>query len=265
MDRTVKPFGRGRAARHLLACAAASALLITGCSSGSGGEPDDGEPPAASPTPEPVRFTDLPNACRTVDAETVEKVVPEASDDKGEELPSENVAVTSTCLWSGLDGYDFRSLTVTLKRFDSDLSLGSGDSRAGQYLESQTAEITEDEANEKVKEAELAELGDESVSIGFTAEKKNGDSSREFRQHRVVTRSANVVVTVDYAGTGFESADLPSADDVRKGAEVVASEVLAAVDATADAEGDGATDDGGNGDAGDGEDGATEEDDEQDA
>lgn len=189
-----------------------------------------------------MRFADLPNACHTVDAETIAEVVPEASDEKGEELPSENVAVTSICLWSGLDGYDFRSLTVTLKRFDSDLSLGSGDSRADQYLLAQTAEVLDDESHEDVAESELGDLGDAAVTIGFTAEKENGDTSREFRQHRVVSRTANVVVTVDYAGTGFESGELPSAEDVKKAAEQVAGQSVTSLETAADEAEDGDAD-----------------------
>jgi hypothetical protein len=238
MDRTVTPLSRRRGAGTLLACAVASAaLLVPGCSSNPGKGPGEGESPAAAPTPEAVRFADLPNACRTLDVETIAAVVPKASNEKGDELPSENVTLTSTCLWSGLDGYDFRSLTVTLKRFESDLALGTGDERAGKYLRAQTAEIVDDEANEDVAEAEVAELGDESVGIAYTAEKENGERSRNFRQHRVVTRTANVVVTVDYAGTGFEGGDLPSAKSVKKSAVRAATESVAAM-ATTEGEGD---------------------------
>lgn len=230
------PLSRTRGAGTLLACATASVLLITGCSSDSGEDTSDNAA-VAEPTPEPVRFAELPNACRTVDPETIEEVVPKASNDKGEELASNDVNATGTCLWTGLDGYDFRSLTVTLKRFDSNLTLGSGDARAEQFLQTQVDEITGDEDNEDVDDSQLPDLGDEAVTIAYAAEKESGDATRDFQQQRVVSRLANVVVTVDYAGTGFEGGDMPSADAIREAAERVAADSITSLDAAEDAEG----------------------------
>ncbi|WP_130799331.1 DUF3558 domain-containing protein [Streptomyces otsuchiensis] len=238
MDRNVSPLGSHlRGAGTVLAAAVASALLLTGCSSdsGDGGDTGDDAPASEEQAPEAVRFTELPNACETVEGATIEEVVPEASDEKGEELPSADVTSTNACLWSGLDGYDFRSLTVTLKRFDSDAALGAGDSRAETFLQAQGAEITDDETNEDIVDSRPEDLGDEAVSLAFTAEKASGDTSREFRQHRVVVRTANVVVTVDYAGAGFEDAELPEASAIQEGAERIASDAVAHLDALPDA------------------------------
>ena len=44
-----------------------------------------------------------------------------------------------------------------------------------------------------------------------------------------MARSANVVVTVDYAGAGFESGKTPGADDLKKNAEKAAKEALASL------------------------------------
>jgi hypothetical protein len=68
------------------------------------------------------------------------------------------------------------------------------------------------------RESELGDLGDAAVTIGFTAEKENGDTSREFRQHRVVSRTANVVVTVVnmspvHTHSGFFTVLPPNATD----------------------------------------------------
>jgi hypothetical protein len=237
MDRTVTPPRRRAGTGTLLTCAVAvaSVLLAAGCSSDSGTTSDPTQSPAAAPTPEPVRFSTLPNACATLDKKTIGEVVPEAGNAKGEELPSSDVDATGTCLWSGLDGYDFRSLTVTLKRFESDLSLGSGDERAGEFVTYLAAEVTEDEANKDVAEEAVEDLGDEAVTLAYTAKKKNGDTSRKLRLQRVVTRTANVVVTVDYSGGHFDGGDLPSAKEIKKAAERVAAESVAAVNAAGEA------------------------------
>lgn len=236
MDRNVRPLaGSLRGAGPALAAAVSAVLLLGACSSDSAGDSaagTDDAPAADEPgTPEEVRYAELPNACETLGDDIIDEVVPEAGEEK--ELPSADVAATSACIWSGLDGYDFRSLTVTLKRFDSDPALGGGDARAETFLQAQTAEIADDPAVEDVVESAPEGVGDQAVGLAFTSEKTSGDSERDFRQQRMVVRTANAVVTVDYAGTGFEDADLPSADAIEEGAERVASEVVAYLESQA--------------------------------
>ncbi|MDT0442125.1 DUF3558 domain-containing protein [Streptomyces johnsoniae] len=222
-----------RFAVRALAWAALPVMLVAGCSSDSGDDTTDDEPaPSASPTPDPVRFATLPEPCSTVGEETVGETVPEADPAAGETLSSSDTSASGACLWSGLDDYQFRSLTVALRRFDSDLSIGSGDERAGEYLQQMAEEVSGDDANRDVESAELAETGDAAVTMGYSVTKESEDGEQDYRQHRVVARTGNVVVTVDYSGAGFEGDDMPGADSVREAAETAAREAVAAVDAT---------------------------------
>ncbi|SFC28143.1 hypothetical protein [Streptomyces aidingensis] len=248
MDRTASTPGRSRRARRALAWAIAPALMIGACSS----PPEDNDSPkpsaSATPAPEPVRFSTLPNPCRTVSEETAERVVPGTENPAGEELSSADTTRSGACLWTGLkenkeeQTYHFRSLTLSLKRFDSEPSLGSGDDRASLYLQDQVAEIMEDEANTGAKPAELAETGDEAVTIAYSVKKKDGEETNEYRQQRVVARTGNAVLTVDLYGAGMQETKPPSAESVKKSAELVIDEALAALDAEADAPAEDSTD-----------------------
>ncbi|GAA4660667.1 hypothetical protein GCM10023347_10260 [Streptomyces chumphonensis] len=221
--------------RRALALVAVPALLVTGC---LGGGDDDAKAPAEKPSaeaekssepkPEPVKFSELPDACKTVPGKTIEDIVPEAENEKGKNLKSKDTDSYTSCLWSGLDEYDYRSLFVSLRRYDSVLDVGSGDDRAARSAASEVEKITGDKANKKVEEKALKDLGDEATTIGFDSEEK-GDDGGDYRNQRVVARTANVVVVVDYSGTGFEDADNPKADEIRKGAEKAAEQVVAAV------------------------------------
>ncbi|TDC21535.1 DUF3558 domain-containing protein [Streptomyces sp. 8K308] len=247
MDRTAsrRPASRRPASRfavRALALAALPVLLVTGCSSSSDSSDDatrDNEPESVAPTPEPVRFEGLPEPCQTIGQDTIGEVVPQADPESGETLSSSDTSTSAACLWSGLDDFQFRSLTVALRRFDSDLSLGSGDERATAYVQQMVDEITGDDANRDVESAELAETGDAATSIAYTVTKtgEEDEDEQDYRQQRVVSRVGNVVLTLDYSGAGFEGDDMPSADSVREAAETAAREAVAAVDASADASG----------------------------
>ncbi|WP_031511465.1 DUF3558 domain-containing protein [Streptomyces megasporus] len=222
-----------RTAVRTLACAAVPMLLVAGCSGGSG-EDDSAKPSpsvstsSAPPSPAPVKFTTLPDPCKTLSKKTIGDVVPEAKE-AGKNLGSKDADGYGTCLWSGLDGYQYRTLTVSLKRFDSDVTLGSGDERAAEYAGQQVAAVSKDEANEKVKDAPLDGVGDQATSISFETEKKSGKKTEDYRKQRVVAVTGNVVVTVDYEGAGFESDKTPKAEDIRKGAEKAAKEAVEAI------------------------------------
>jgi hypothetical protein len=224
----------GRPVRTL-ACAAVAvpALLLAGCSSDSGGEgggsaaSDEGG--GSSKSAAPVRYKELPDACKTLSKDTVKKLTPKTENPSGKRIGSGNTTDSGSCLWSGLDKFDYRQLTISLKRFESDASRGSGDKLAAAYLDQQTAALKEDKSNKGVKSSPAGGIGDTATSIGYEVEKKDGKKSEEFREHRVVARSSNVVVTVDYAGAGFESGKLPSADELKKNAERAASEASASL------------------------------------
>ncbi|MCX2968919.1 MULTISPECIES: DUF3558 family protein [Streptomyces] len=232
---TSSPAARAGAVRlrRALALAAVPVLLVAGCSGGSDDKGGEAAPsPSASsapPEPEPVKFAELPDACSVLPKKTVEDVVPGVENEKGKALRSKDTDTYTSCLWTGLDEYDYRSLTVSLRRYESDLTLGTGDERAAQYAEEQVAKVGGDEAHASVKEAPLEGVGDSATGVGFDAEVKDGDAAGEYRHQFIAARTANVVVTVDYSGTGFEDAKTPSADAIREGAEKAAKAAVAGV------------------------------------
>ena len=210
---------------------AVPALLVAGCSSDSGGgssssaPSDDGGKASAAP----VKFTELPDACKTVSRDTVKKLTPKTDNASGKRIGSGNTKDSGSCLWSGLDKFDYRQLTVSLKRFESDASRGSGNELAGTFLTQQADAIKSDKSHKELKSSPAGGIGDKATSFSYKVEKNDGKKSEDFREHRIVARSANVVVTVDYAGAGFESGKTPGADDLKKNAEKAAKEALASL------------------------------------
>ncbi|MDK1475384.1 DUF3558 domain-containing protein [Streptomyces sp. 549] len=230
-QRTARP--RGAAVRRALALAAVPVLLVAGCSSGGdGGSKEAAEPSAApssaAPSPEPVKFTTLPDPCQSLGRDLVQEVVPKAP--PGKNLGSKDADAYTSCLWSGLDDFEYRALSVSFRRFDSDTGLGSGDERATEYAAQQVEAATRDESHKGVKDSPLKDLGDAATNVAYDTAKKDGKKSEDYREQRTVVRSANVVITVDYSGAGFEDAKTPSADSIGKGAEKVAEKALSALD-----------------------------------
>ncbi|GAA2416806.1 hypothetical protein GCM10010420_53840 [Streptomyces glaucosporus] len=222
-----------RTAVRTLVCAAVPMLLVAGCSGGSGEDDSPKPSPSAStssapPSPAPVKFTTLPDPCKTLSKKTVRDVVPEAKE-TGKNLGSKDTDGYGTCLWSGLDGYQYRALTVSLRRFDSDVTLGSGSERAAEYAGQQVAAISQEKGNKKVKDTPVDGIGDQATSVAFETEKKNGKKSEDYREQRIVALTGNVVVTVDYEGAGFETAGTPSAKDIREGAEKAAKDAVKSI------------------------------------
>jgi hypothetical protein len=236
MPRTAQRTSQRRSPRlaRTLACAAVAvpALLIAGCSSDSGGEgggsaaSDEG---GKSKEAAPVKFKGLPDACKTVSKDTVKKLTPKTDNASGKRIGSGNTQDSGSCLWSGLDKFDYRQLTVSLKRFDSDSSRGSGDKLAGTFLTQQADAVKSEKSIKELKSSPTSGIGEKSTSLSYKVDKKDGENSEEFREHRIVARSANVVVTVDYAGAGFESGKLPGADELKKNAQKAAEEAVASL------------------------------------
>lgn len=218
------------------ACAAVAlpVLLVAGCSSEPGGGAAKSSPSAdgeSTPSAAPVKYKTLPDACKTLSKNTVKDLAPETDDEGGKRIGTGDAAQSGSCLWSGLDKFDYRQLTVSLKRFDSDPSRGTGDKLAAAYLDQQVQDLKADKANKNVKAAPAKGLGDEATSVRYDLEKKNGkDNSEDFREQRTLVRSANVVLLVDYEGAGFEDSELPSADSLAEKAAKAAKEAVAAVE-----------------------------------
>ncbi|SCK55745.1 Protein of unknown function [Streptomyces sp. WMMB 714] len=233
MPRTAQRTSSRSATRsaRTLACAALvlPALLVAGCSSDSGEEPASSEQGESTPSAAPVKFKELPDACKTLSKDTVKKLTPKTDNASGKRIGAGNTQDSGSCLWSGLDKFDYRQLTVSLKRFDSDASRGSGDKLAGAFLQQQVDGLKTDKANKDLKTEPVKGIGEQATAVSYEVDKKDGKKSEAFREERLVVRQANVVVSVDYSGAGFEDAKLPKADDLGKNAEKAAKEAVASL------------------------------------
>jgi hypothetical protein len=207
-------------------------MLVAGCSSSTGSDDsaaaDGGQTSAeagSSPGVAPAKFAKLPQACEALAGKTIEELVPKAKSKSGTVGKSADINSRATCSWNGLDGYQYRWLDVSFQRFSSDLALGSGDSRAKDYFNKQvgTAKSTPDARN--LKTGTAAGVGDEATTLSYDLRKSKDD----FKNQTIVARTANVVVTLNYNGTGYEDAKPPKAADLLKDAEAAIKKALVAV------------------------------------
>ncbi|WP_019549520.1 hypothetical protein [Streptomyces sulphureus] len=224
------------APRHVrtLLCAAAAlpVLLVTGCSSDSDGDQDSAAPSASASesaeAPAPAKIKELPDSCKSIKKKTVDSLVPGAENAGGKRVGSGDVGDFNSCLWTGLKKYDYRQLVVTMKRFDSDESLGSGAKRAGEYLTSQAKSVEDNKDLKGAKKAAVKGLGDEATSFSYKTEKKATKKSKEdFQGQHLLVRKDNAVVSVEYEGAGFEGGKMPGADTVKENSEKAAKDALA--------------------------------------
>ncbi|GAA2076768.1 hypothetical protein GCM10009801_32510 [Streptomyces albiaxialis] len=216
-----------------LACAAVAlpVLLVAGCSSDSDNGGEDAPSASASKSKPakvaPAKFKELPDSCKSIGKGTVKDLVPKSDNEAGKRVGSGDANDSTSCLWSGLDKYDYRQLTISLKRFDSEASLGTGDKRAGRFLDERVGETMDNKDNKKTKQADVAGAGDQATSVSYETKKKDSKGkSEDFTGERFVARTANVVVTVDYEGAGFEDGKTPKAEDLKKKAEKAAKEAI---------------------------------------
>ncbi|MGW2089659.1 DUF3558 family protein [Streptomyces sp. NPDC001880] len=231
---------------RILACTAVPVMLVVaGCSSDSDDAKESGSSESsasasatkkAEPTVEPAKFAALPDPCKSISKKTVTSLVPSAKSKNGTAATSSDTSSRAGCSWNGLDdngvkGSQYRWLDVGFTRFDSDPSLGSGAERAQEDFDKQVAKAKAAEGAKKVAEAPVSGIGEQATKITYDLTK----TSEDFKYATVVARTENVVVTLTYNGAGYAGAKTPSADDILKGAEKAAKEVVASV---ADAESD---------------------------
>ncbi|MFI0821469.1 hypothetical protein ACH4TX_33815 [Streptomyces sp. NPDC021098] len=214
---------------RILACATVPVMLVAGCSSGSEDKKDaesSSRPssPSASPSVAAAKFSKLPDVCSALSGRTIDELVPKAKTKKGKALPSADTNTSATCLWNGLDGFKYRSLSLSMKLFPSDAGLGAGDKRAQEYATQQASKVTSAKGVKNPK-TEQAAIGDAATTVR-TEEKKDGD---DFRNQTVVARTANVVVTIEYDGAGYETEKTPDAKKLMEDAKSAAKEVVESV------------------------------------
>ncbi|MGA4840340.1 DUF3558 domain-containing protein [Streptomyces sp. G45] len=237
---------RQRLTRVLVGAAAVPVILFaSACSSddsGSGSDDakkDSGSSSSASPskgtggeapTVEKAAFAKLPEPCEVLSKKTLGELVPATKDKTGKTGTSDDVSTRGNCTWeslddNGVDGSQFRWLRVSLNRFDSDQSLGSGDKRARVNFTKQVADAQAVKGAKSVKTKPLQGTGDQATLVSYDVTK----DKETFKQQTLVTRVENAVVTVDYNGAGLAGDKEPDAADLAKAAEKAAKEAAAAV------------------------------------
>jgi len=224
-------------------------LIAAGCSSDSGSDGGGSDSAAkgadsgasasasasASPTVQAAAYKSLPESCKVLSSKTLKSLVPEAS--KGGKKGTSEAGTRGSCSWSSLDnngvkGSQFRWLNVSLLRFESDTSRGTGEAQAAKYYEQQIQDAQSVAGAKNAKSQAVSGTGDAATLVRYDLKKKEG----AFKQQTVVTRVENVVVTVDYNGAGLAGDKAPSADTLAKLAEKAAKEAVTAV-AAANGEG----------------------------
>ncbi|MER6385071.1 DUF3558 domain-containing protein [Streptomyces sp. NPDC001250] len=235
---------RGKRLSRVLVCAAAvPAVLITAaCSSGSGDSKDKGgdsssrqsasggtgSSATASPSVQAAAYKKLPDACAVLSKQTLSDLVPNGT--SGKKGSSDDPSSRASCSWSSLDnngvkGSQFRWLNVSLLRFDSDSTRGSGEAQAHTNFGQQVKDAGAVDGAKNSKEIPLSGTGSEATAVRYDLQKKEG----LFKQQTVVARVENVVVTLDYNGAGLAGEKTPDADDLTKSAEQAIKEALGAV------------------------------------
>ncbi|MFF4263898.1 DUF3558 family protein [Streptomyces virginiae] len=230
---------------RVLACAAVPVILtVAGCSSdsgkesGSNGEKKSGSSSSAKPNPkssktlEKPAFAALPDPCKALATPTIDTLVPEAKDKAGSAPKANDLAARASCSWNGLDedglkGSQYRWLSLSYHRLDSEASLGDASKRAeAQYnKEIEAAKATEGAQNPKAEA--VGEVGDQASSVIYVVKKDNNDHYNT----TVVARTQNVVITLDYNGAGLEGASAPDHAKLLQDAISAAKEAVTSVGA----------------------------------
>ncbi|MFJ8597142.1 DUF3558 family protein [Streptomyces shenzhenensis] len=231
----------GRLRRVLVRAAAVPAVLVAaGCSSDSGSSDGAAAPSPSSssasgssvspsPTVQAAAYRKLPESCAVLSKKTLGELVPKGIS-TGKEGGSNDTTSRASCSWTsladnGVKGSQFRWLSVSLLRFESDAHRGAADKQAQEYYTKQVQDAKAVDGAKNVTSQPLAGAGDEATVVRYDLKKKEG----AFKQQTVVARVENVVVTLDYNGAGLAGEKTPNAGDLAKSAEKAAKEAVAAV------------------------------------
>ncbi|MEV0414044.1 DUF3558 family protein [Streptomyces sp. NPDC050448] len=227
---------------RVLACAAVPVILtVAGCSSDSGKDSGSGgaKKPSASSSAKPsakasaalekAAFATLPDPCKSIQAKTVETVVPEAKDKNGTATKSNDLTTRASCSWNGLDedglkGSQYRWLSISLVRYESHASLGSANKRAEDQYNKQVETAKAAEGAHDVKAEQAGGIGDQATSVVYGVKK-----DVDFFNTTIVARTQNVVITLDYNGAAYEGAGAPDQAKLLENAIAAAKEAVASV------------------------------------
>lgn len=233
--------GRPGRARVLVGAAVVPVMLLAvGCSSDSSSDSASGdETPAGlnesaseSATPEVVEaaYALLPDACEVFSDKTLKSVVPQGVK-SGKAINAAEENVTGDCRWisldnNGVDGSQYRWLSVSLHLLASDAANGPGEDRAAKAYESKVTAAKAVDGAKSVKTEPVTGTGDEAIAVRYDL-KKDGDT---FKQQTIVVRTENVVITLDYNGAGLAGEKTPDPAALLKTAKSAAKEAVEAVE-----------------------------------
>ncbi|QFR02896.1 hypothetical protein F9278_29565 [Streptomyces phaeolivaceus] len=233
--------GRPGRSRVLVGAAVVPAMLLAvGCSSDSGSDGASGdETPAGlnqsaseTATPEVVaaKYAALPDACEVFSGKTLKSVVPEGVK-SGKAINTAEKNVTGDCRWisldnNGVDGSQYRWLSVSLHLLASNAANGPGEDRAAKAYESKVTAAKAVDGAKSVKTEPLTGTGDRATVITYDL-KKDGDT---FKQQTIVVRTENVVVSVDYNGAGLAGEKTPDTAALLKSAKSAAKEAVESIE-----------------------------------
>lgn len=226
-------------------------LLAVGCSSdsdsGSDNASGDSTPSRAAEsaladtsTPEVVEaaYSVLPDACGVFAEKTLTSLVPEGAK-SGKAINTAEANVSGDCRWTsldnnGVDGSQYRWLSVSLHLLESDATNGAGADRAHRAFQSKVASAQATDGATKLRTEPVTGLGDEATAVLYDLKKKDEDT---FKQQTIVVRTENVVVTLDYNGAGLAGEKTPDPAALLKSAKSAAEEVVKAVEEANDSDG----------------------------
>lgn len=233
---------RAKRPNRVLVCAISVPvmLLATACSSSDSGSGSGAQQTPAgdvkgsasaspSPTVQAAAYGKLPQACKVLSDKTLGELVPKGVK-SGKESSSSDLSARAGCSWTSLDnngvkGSQFRWLNVSLLRFTSDATRGTGEKQAHEFYQRQVQDAQHVADAQHVTSEPVSGTGDEATVVRYDLKKKEG----AFKQQTVVARAENVVVTLDYNGAGLAGDKTPNADDLTKAAQKAAKEAVSAV------------------------------------
>ncbi|MFE5211327.1 DUF3558 family protein [Streptomyces sp. NPDC056600] len=239
-----------RVVRALTGAAVLPVMLVAaGCSSDAEPKSDakqsaSSDKPSAKPSPtlEPAAYKELPKACDALGKKTLDDLVPKSK--KSEKAGrTDDAGTRASCTWNSLDdngvkGSQYRWLSVSLLRFDSDTVRGAAAEQAKKQYETSIEDARDTADAKKVADKPVKGVGDEATLVTYDLKKKEG----LFKQQTVVVLVENAVVTIDYNGAGLAGEGAPSAKKLSEQAVDAAKEAVGKVTAANDAEGAGDTD-----------------------
>ncbi len=240
--------GRPGRARVLVGTAVVPVMLVAvGCSSDSGSGDASGDKPSAGATSTPTKsatpqvvaaaYAVLPDACEVFTSKSLKSLVPQGTK-SGKAINTAEENVTGDCRWTsldnnGVDGSQYRWLSVSLHLLASDAANGPGEDRAHEAFESKVTAAKAVKGAKNVKTEPVTGTGDEATAVRYDL-KKDGDT---FKQQTIVVRTENVVVTLDYNGAGLAGDKTPDPAGLLKSAKSAAKEVVEAVEDANDGDG----------------------------